>query len=123
MERPQTLTVTAVLVAVQAAAFATWGAVELVRALVGHPNDRLTAVMLGALVLILAGGVFFAASGLWRMKRWAQAPTYMVQFFSVIIAMGQLTKLPAMMIPLLIVGLATLVTVSLQPSREALGGI
>jgi hypothetical protein len=37
--------------------------------------------------------------------------------------MGQLTKLPAMMIPLIIVGAATLVTVSLQPSRQALGGI
>jgi hypothetical protein len=41
----------------------------------------------------------------------------------VIIAMGQLTKLPAMMIPLLVVGIATLVTVSLPASREALGGI
>jgi len=123
MERPQTLTVAAVLVAVQAAAFATWGGVELVRALVGHPNDRQTAVLLGAVVLLLAAGVFLAAYGLWQMKRWAQAPTYLVQFFSVIIAMGQLTKLPAMMIPLLVVGIATLVTVSLPPSREALGGI
>jgi hypothetical protein len=123
MKRPQTLTVTAALVALQAAAFATWGAVELIRALVGHPNDKHTAVFLGALVLILSAGVLFAAYGLWRMKRWAQAPTYLVQFFSVIIAMGQLTKLPAMMVPLLVVGLATLVTVSLQPSRDALGGI
>lgn len=123
MDRPQTLTITAILVALQAAAFATWGAVELIRALVGHPHDKQTAVLLGVVVLILAAGVFVAAGGLWRMKRWAQAPTYLTQFFSVIIAMGQLTKLPAMMVPLLIVGLATLVTVSLQPSREALGGI
>jgi hypothetical protein len=123
MDRPRTLTITAALVALQAAAFATWGAVELIRALVGHPNDKQTAVMLGVLVLIISGGVFFAAYGLWHMKRWAQAPTYLVQFFSVILAMGQLTKLPAMMIPLLIVGLSTLVAVSLQPSRDALGGI
>jgi hypothetical protein len=123
MDRPQTLTVAAGLVALQAAAFATWGAVELVRALVGHPHDKNTAVLLGVVVLILAAGVFAAARGLWRIRRWAQAPTYLVQFFSVIIAMGQLTKLPALMIPLLVVGLATLVTVSLQPSRDALGGI
>ncbi|HVS67514.1 MAG TPA: hypothetical protein VHE56_03095 [Mycobacteriales bacterium] len=123
MDRPQTLTITAGLVALQAAAFATWGGVELVRALVGHPHDKNTAVLLGVVVLVLSAGVFTAAYGLWRVKRWAQSPTYLVQFFSVIIAMGQLTKLPALMVPLLVVGIGTLVAVSLPPSRQALGGI
>ncbi|HWC33668.1 MAG TPA: hypothetical protein VG650_02460 [Mycobacteriales bacterium] len=123
MERPPTLTVTAVLVAVQGAAFATWGTVELIRALVGHPHDRQTAVLLGVVVLVLSAGVFMAALGLWRVKRWSQAPTYLVQFFSIVLGMGQLTKLPALMVPLIVVGVATLVAVSLPPSREALGGI
>lgn len=123
MERPQTLTITAGLVALQGAAFAIWGIVEIIRSLVGHPHDRQTAVLLGVVVLVLSVGVFVAALGLWRMKRWAQAPTYLVQFFSIIIGMGQLATLPAMMVPLLIVGFATLVFVSLPPSREALGGI
>ena len=123
MERPQTLTVTALLVALQAAALATYGAVLLVRAFVGHPSHRDDAVLLGLVFLVCAAGVTVALYGLWRMKRWAQAPTYLVQFFSVIIAMGQLTKLPAMMIPLLVVGIGTHVMVSLPPSRQALGGI
>ncbi|HVV75247.1 MAG TPA: hypothetical protein VHC43_04360 [Mycobacteriales bacterium] len=114
---------TAVLVALQAVAFATFGAVELIRALVGHPHDKQTAVLLGVVVLVLSVGVSAAAVGLWRMKRWAQAPTYLVQFFSIVIGGGQLTKLPAMMVPLIVVGAATLVFVSLAPSRDALGGI
>jgi hypothetical protein len=123
MERPRSLTVTAALVAAQALAFAVWGAYVLIRSIFGHPSDRVTAVLLGVTVLICAGGVFAAALGLWRMRRWSQAPTYMVQFFSIIIGMGQLGTLPAMMIPLVVVGLATLVAVSMPSSREALGGI
>ena len=123
MDRPQTLTVAALLVALQGAAFATFGAVELIRSFVGHPHDKQTAVLLGVVVLILSAGVLVAALGLWRMKRWAQAPTYLVQFFSIVVGMGQLTKLPAMMVPLILVGVATLVSVSLPPSRDALGGI
>jgi hypothetical protein len=123
MERPQSLTVTAVLVAIQGAAFAVWGAVELIRAFVGHPHDKNTAVLLGVVVLVLSAGVLVAAVGLWRTRRWAQAPTYLVQFFSIIIGMGQIATLPAMMAPLIAVGAATLVFVSLPASREALGGI
>ena len=123
MERPRTLTITAALVAVQGLAAVAWGVVEIVRALNGHPHDKNTAVLLGVLVLVLAAGVLAAAVGLLRMRRWAQAPTYLVQFFSIVVGMGQLTKLPLMMVPLLVVGVATLVFVSLQPSRDALGGI
>ncbi|MGN6472482.1 MAG: hypothetical protein ACTHK4_02385 [Mycobacteriales bacterium] len=121
--RPQTLTVAAMLVALQGAAFAVFGVVELIRSFVGHPHDKQTAVLLGVVVLVLSAGVFAAAYGLWRIKRWAQAPTYLVQFFSVVVGMQQLKTLPTMMVPLIIVGVATLVSVSMPASREALGGI
>ncbi|HVU60912.1 MAG TPA: hypothetical protein VG899_09965 [Mycobacteriales bacterium] len=123
MERPRSLTAAAVLVSLQGLAFLGYGIVELLRAIFGHPHDKGTAVLLGVTVIVLAAGIFVAAAGLLRMRRWAQAPTYIVQFFSIIIGMGQIATLPAMMVPLVIVGLATLVTVSLQPSRDALGGI
>jgi hypothetical protein len=123
MERPRSLTATAVLVAAQAVAFTVYGAVELLRSLFGHPNDRTTAVFLGVVVLICAAGVFAAAWGLWRVRRWAQSPTYIVQFFSIVVGMGQIVTLPLLMAPLVAVGAATLVTVTLPESREALGGI
>jgi len=123
MERPTSLSVAAVLVAVQAAALGIYGVVELLRALFGHPDDRGTAVLLGVLLVLYSGGILFAARGIWNLKRWAQAPTYLVQFFSIVIGIGQIHTLPFLMVPLIIVGLATLVAVSLPASRQALGGI
>ena len=65
MEPPRTLKISAVLVALEATALLVWGITETIRALVGHPHDRGTAVLLGVVVLIYAIGVYFAARGLW----------------------------------------------------------
>jgi Kef-type K+ transport system membrane component KefB len=123
MTRPRTLEAAAALVALQALVLGIWGAAEVIRAVVGHPNDRGTAVLLGVVVLIYSIGVGLAARGLWRVRRWAQTPTYMVSFFAVVIGLGQMDTLPAVMVPLIVVGVATFVLVSLPPSRAALGGI
>jgi hypothetical protein len=123
MERPRSLQIAAALVALQALALVAWGGTELIRALVGHPNDRGTAVLLGVVVLIYAGGVVAAARGLWRVRRWAQTPTYMVSFFAVVIGIGQIHTLPGFTVPLIAVGVATFVATSWPASRAALGGI
>jgi hypothetical protein len=123
MDRPTSLSVTAALVAVQSAALGSYGAVELLRALFGHPHDRGTAVLLGVLLVFYAIAILVAARGIWNLKRWAQTPTYLVQFFSIVIGIGQIHTLPYLMVPLIVVGLATLVAVSLPASRQALGGI
>jgi hypothetical protein len=123
MERPRSLEVAAGLVAIQSVALGAWGVGELIRSLVGHPNDRGTAILLGVVVLIYAVGVLVAARGLWRSRRWSQTPTYMVSFFAVVIGIGQLHTLPGLMVPLIAVGVGTIVAVSLPASRDALGGI
>jgi hypothetical protein len=123
MEPPRMLKVAAVLVTVEATALAIWGITETIRALVGHPHDRGTAVLLGVVVMIYAVGVFYAARGLWLVRRWAQTPTYLVQFFSIVLGIGQIHTLPFLMVPLMIVAVAALVVVSLPESRDALGGI
>jgi hypothetical protein len=123
VERPRTLQVAAALVALQALALAVWGAVELVRALVGNPSDRATAILLGVVVLIYSFGVMAAARGLWLVRRWAQTPTYMVSFFAVVIGVGQLHTLPGFTVPLIIVGVGTVLATSWPSSRAALGGI
>jgi uncharacterized membrane protein (DUF2068 family) len=123
MDRPSSLAAAAGLLALQAAGLAVYGLVEGVRALVGHPQDRGTAVLLAIVVLIYAAGVAVAAVGLWRARRWAQTPTYLVQFFALVIGIGQLHTLPGLMVPLLVVAVLTLVAVSLPDSRARLGGI
>jgi hypothetical protein len=47
----------------------------------------------------------------------------MVSFFAVVIGIGQLHTLPGLMVPLIAVGVGTIVAVSLPASRDALGGI
>jgi hypothetical protein len=113
----------AALVALEAAGLGGYGLVEAVRALVGHPQDRGTALLLGVVILIYAAGVMTAALGLWRVRRWAQTPTYLVQFFSVVIGIGQLHTLPGLGIPLIIVAALALVAISWPDSRAVLGGV
>jgi hypothetical protein len=123
MEHPRSLQVAAGLVALQALALAGWGGFELIRALVGTPSDRGTAILLGVVVLIYSAGVMVAARGLWGARRWAQTPTYLVSFFAVVVGLGQLHTLPGLTIPLIVVGVATFVAASWPSSRAALGGI
>lgn len=115
--------VAAGLVAAQGIALLAWGAGELVRALVGQPHDEGTAVLLGVVVIIYAAGVLTAARGLWLARRWAQTPTYLVSFFAIVVGLGQMHTLPVLMVPLIVVGVATVVSASTAASRAALGGI
>jgi hypothetical protein len=123
MGRPRSLQVAAGLVAAQGVALLAWGTGELVRALVGQPHDESTAVLLGVVVIIYAAGVLTAARGLWLARRWAQTPAYMVSFFAIVVGLGQVHTLPVLMVPLIVVGIATVVAASTAASREALGGI
>lgn len=115
--------VAAGLVALQALALAGWGATELIRALTGHPHDRGTAILLGVVVLIYASGVAVAARGVWNARRWSQTPSYLVSFFAVVIGFGQINHLTAVMVPMIVVGIASFVALSWPDSRDALGGI
>jgi hypothetical protein len=123
MDAPRSLRLAAALTAIQALALAVWGLGDLIRSIDGHPSDRGTAILLGAVVLSYAVGVALAARGLWQSRRWAQAPTYMVTFFAVVVGIGQIHTLPLLMIPLIVIGVATFAAVSMPDSRSALGGI
>jgi hypothetical protein len=123
MPRPRSLEIAAALVALQALALAAWGLTELIRALVGHPHDRGTAVLLGVVVLVYAAGVAFAARGVWNLRRWSQTPSYLVSFFAVVIGIGQLHTVAALAVPLILIGIASFVALSLPATRAALGGV
>jgi hypothetical protein len=123
MERPRALEIAAALVALQALALTAWGLGELIRSVSGHPHDRGTAVLLGVVVLIYGIGVGLAARGVWRVRRWAQTPSYMVSFFAVVIGVGQLHTLAIVAIPLLVIGVASFFALSQRDCRNALGGI
>jgi cytochrome c biogenesis factor len=123
MERPTSLKIAAGLVLLQALALTGSGLWELIHAFTGHPHDRGTAVLLGVVVLIYALGVSLAARGVWRARRWAQSPSYLVSFFAVVIGLGQVNHLPGLMVPLIAIGAGSFIALSWPASRDALGGI
>jgi hypothetical protein len=123
MQRPRSLEAAAALVALQALGLGVWGAVEIIRAVTGHPSDRGTAILLGVVVLIYATGVGLAARGLWRLRRWAQSPSYLVSFFAIVIGIGQVHTVAALAVPLILVGAGSFVALSMPASRDAIGGI
>lgn len=123
MTPPRSLLAAAALVALEAVSLGTWGLIEVIRALTGHPHDRGTAVLLGVLLLVYGLGVLWTARGLRLARRWSQTPAYLVQFLSIVIAIGQVHTLPGVAVPLMGVAVAALVAVSWPSSRSALGGV
>src|SRR4051794_41573123 len=87
--RPPSLTLAVALVALEAVAAVVAGVGFAVAALVAHPSDRPTALMLAALLVALGAGVGATALGLWRARPRARVPAYLTQFFALIVAVNQ----------------------------------
>ncbi|WP_049571045.1 hypothetical protein [Streptomyces sp. SBT349] len=84
--RPRAVTVAAVLCGIQGAVAAGLGAVMLLLAVVGDPDDRTQAVTGAVTLLALAVLPLAAGHGLWRLRRWSRAPGVVVQLFALPIA-------------------------------------
>src|SRR3954451_24713964 len=100
------------LVALEGAAAVVAGIGFAVAALVGHPNDRGTAVLLGGLLTLYGVGILLVARGVARGSRWARTPAFLVQFFALIVAWNQIDDLPAEDILVGLVSIATVVALS-----------
>lgn len=98
---PRAVRVAAAVLLLQGAGAFAAGAVELVVALAGHPHDRGTASFLGVLAMVYGAVMVLVGGGVGRMRRWAGTPALMVEFFAVVIALGQLHTLLALSVVLL----------------------
>ena len=110
------------VVAVEGGAGLVAGLVFVVAALVGHPHDQATAVVLGVLLAIFGAGLLALARALRRGRYWPRTPSYLAQFFGLIVAWYQRSTLLAVSIVLLVVCVAAVVTLSQssasRPSRS-----
>jgi hypothetical protein len=87
----------AVAVALEAAGAVVAGVVFTVAALVGHPSDRGTAVVLGLLLALYGAAIAAVARGIDRGRRWARTPAFLTQFFALVVAWYNRHSLPAVM--------------------------
>jgi hypothetical protein len=106
---PRSTTAAAAILAAESAAAVLTGVAFAVAALVGHPHDRGTAVLLGALLAVLGGGCALVARGLWHGHPRASTPAYLAQFFGLVVAWYQRSTLLPVAIALAVVCLAAVV--------------
>ena len=85
----------------------------VIAALVGHPHDRATAVLLGVLLALYGAGVVLVGRGVDRHKSWARTPAFLVQFFALVVAWYQRDTLPAVTAALVVVAVAAVVALVL----------
>jgi len=112
----------ALVVGLEGAAGVVSGVVFTVAALVGSPHDRATAVILGVLLVLFGVGLLELARSLRRGSYWPRTPSYLAQFFGLIVAWYQRSTLPVVSIVLLVVCVGALVALSQssasRPSRS-----
>jgi hypothetical protein len=82
------------VVALEGAGAFIAGIVFVVAALVGHPADRTTAVLLGLLLAVYGAAILAVARGIDSSRRWARTPAFLVQFFALIVAWYQRGTVP-----------------------------
>jgi hypothetical protein len=104
----------AAVVGVEGAACVAAGIGFVVAALVGHPSDRGTAVLLGVLLTLYGAGVVLVGRGLGLERAWARTPAFLVQFFALVVAWYQRDTLPAVTVVLAVVAVAALAALTLS---------
>jgi hypothetical protein len=120
--RDRALVVASAVVGLEGAAGLVAGVVFVLASLVGSPHDRATAVILGILLAIFGTGLLMLARALSRGSTWPRTPSYLAQFFGLVVAWYQRSTLPALSVVLLVVcvGAAVALTQSSasRPSRS-----
>jgi hypothetical protein len=94
----------------------------VVAALAGSPQDRETAVILGVLLVLFGAGLLALARSLRRGSYWPRTPSYLAQFFGLVVAWYQRSTLPVVSLVLLVVCVGALIALSQssasRPSRS-----
>lgn len=121
--RPFTLLVAAVAVAIEgltAVAIGGWVAYET---LIGAADDVMSSLVLAGFALAVGAGLVWVAWGILQLMRWSRGPAVVTQIFAVPLAIsliqaGQL----AWGVPLIVAAAVILVTLLAPPTTHALMG-
>jgi hypothetical protein len=110
------------IVGAEGAAGVVAGAFFVIASLVGHPQDQATAVILGVLLIVFGAGLLLLARALRHGSRWPRTPSYLAQFFGLVVAWYQRSTLLAVSIVLLVVCASAVVALTQssasRPSRS-----
>src|SRR3954464_8792791 len=116
--RHRALVAATAIVGAEGVAGVVAGAGFAIAALVGSPQDEATAVVLGVLLVIFGAGLSMLARALWRGSDWPRTPSYLAQFFGLIVAWYQRATLPAVSVALAVVCIAAVVALTQSSARS-----
>ena len=111
--------IAAAIVGVEGVAAIVAGAVFAIAAIVGHPSDRGTTIVLGLLLVTYGVGIVAVARGIDRDRRWARTPAFLTQFFALVVAWYNRGSLTAVMSVVGAVAVAAIVALALAQSSAS----
>lgn len=109
--------IAAAVVATEGVAGVAAGVGFAIAAVVGHPADRPTAVLLGGLLAVYGAAVVGIARGIDRERAWARTPAYLTQFFALVVAWYQRGTLPGVTAAVAVVAVAAVVALARAHQR------
>jgi hypothetical protein len=107
--RPQSLVAAVALVGLQALVLIGTGAAFVVAGLLGRPTNVLDAELIGALSMLGGAGLALVARGLAGRRAWARSPALVWQMIMVGSGATRLTEAPALAVPMVVIGVLTIV--------------
>nr|WP_169806448.1 hypothetical protein [Herbidospora sakaeratensis] len=121
--RPFTILVAAVVVAIEGLAAVAIGGWVAYETLLGGAGDVMSSLVLAAFALAVGAGLVWVAWGILQLMRWSRGPAVVTQIFAGLLAVtliqaGQL----AWGVPLIVAAVVILVTLLAPPSTHALMG-
>lgn len=118
--RPVTLTAAAAVEVLEGLAVVAVGLYVGVEAVVGSPNDLVSAVVLAIMAIGAGVGIIAVGRALWHRRRWGRAPAVLTQIFVLIGAISMIQSdrhvLGGALVALAVAGAATLLS---PPSTRA----
>ncbi len=121
--RPITLTIAAVVLAIEGVTGFVLGGYVGVETIIGHPSDTTTSIAVAAFGLVIGAGIVRVGLGALRAERWCRSPGVLTQIFAIPVAISLIQSghlaLAAPMLAAAAIGLATLLS---PPTTKVLYG-
>lgn len=119
--RPVTLSAAAAIEAVEGIAVLAVGLYVGVEAIVGSPDDLISAIVLALMAVAAGAGIVAVGRGLWQVKRWGRAPALLTQIFAVIAAISMIQSgRQTVGVVLIVIALAAAASLLSPPSTRAI---
>ncbi|GAA3130768.1 hypothetical protein [Streptosporangium carneum] len=121
--RPLSLTVAAVVMALEGVTALLLGGYVGVETVIGKPDDVVSSIFVAGFGILVGVALLWVAVGMLRTERWARSPGVLTQIFAVVVGVTLIqSDQRAIGIPLIAAAVIGLVALLSPPTTDALYG-